>query len=83
MTIEQLSEKSKVSFAVISKLERNIGNPSLDTIQNLAAALGITTPALITMAEPLPVVVNYAKIHTIGDFTFQLTQINGLSISVG
>lgn len=83
LTIEQLAEKSKVSFAVISKLERNIGNPSLETVQNLASALGLTTPAFIAMAEPLRAVVTQSEEHTSGDFTFQLTQIDGLSISVG
>jgi transcriptional regulator with XRE-family HTH domain len=83
LTIEQLSEKSKVSFSVISKLERNIGNPSLETIQNLSAALGLTTPAFVAMAEPLRAVITQSKTHTSGDFTFQLTQMNGLSISVG
>ena len=39
MTQKQLSEKTGIYQAEISKIERGIGNPSLSTLQRLAAGL--------------------------------------------
>ena len=83
LTIEQLAEKSGVSFAVISKLERNMSNPSLDTLRNLASALNLTTSRLISLVEPVQAIVKQAKSHTTGDFIFELTELNGLVVSIG
>ncbi|MBF0279100.1 MAG: helix-turn-helix domain-containing protein [SAR324 cluster bacterium] len=83
MTIEQLAEKTGVSFAVISKLERNMSNPSLDTLRSLAAGLGLSTAQLISLVEPVQAVVKQSKSHTTGDFIFDLTELNGLVISIG
>jgi transcriptional regulator with XRE-family HTH domain len=51
LTIEALSRNSKVSSAVISKLERNQGSPELDTLFRLGKSLGLTATDLIAMAE--------------------------------
>ena len=51
LTLEDISAKSGVSFAVISKLERNIGNPGLDTLKQIAKALGISMSELVAMIE--------------------------------
>ena len=41
MTQKQLAEKSGINQADISKLERGSGNPSLRTLQRLAAGMGM------------------------------------------
>ena len=51
MTIDDLAKKSAISFAVISKLERNQTNPSLGTLQAIAGALDISSTELVSMAE--------------------------------
>lgn len=38
-TVEQLAERSGVSSGLVSQLERGIGNPSVGTLEKLAAAL--------------------------------------------
>ena len=50
-TIDDLAKKSGVSFAVISKLERNRTNPGLSTLQQIGNALGISATEIVTMAE--------------------------------
>ena len=40
LTQQQLSERTGISQADISKLERGSGNPSLKTLQRLAAGMG-------------------------------------------
>ena len=52
MTIEALAKKSGVSFALISKLERNRANPSLGTLEQLARAMSISATELVSLAEP-------------------------------
>lgn len=41
MTQKQLSERTGIYQADISKIERGIGNPSLSTLQRLAEGLGV------------------------------------------
>ena len=42
MTQKQLSEKTGINQADISRLERGNANPSLNTLQRLAAGMGMT-----------------------------------------
>jgi len=51
LTIEALAKMSGVSFAVISKLERNQTNPGLEIVKQLSSALHISASELIAMAE--------------------------------
>ncbi|MEQ9825436.1 MAG: helix-turn-helix domain-containing protein [Puniceicoccaceae bacterium] len=51
MTIGQVSERSGVSTAVISKLERNQSSAELETLFKLARVFGMTATDLIAMAE--------------------------------
>lgn len=50
LSVHALSEKAGVSFGLVSQLERGLGNPSLQSIQRLANALGI--PAGQLLDEP-------------------------------
>lgn len=51
MTLADLSEASKVSVAVISKLERNQTTAELDTLFRLARAFGLSATDLLAMTE--------------------------------
>jgi transcriptional regulator with XRE-family HTH domain len=48
---ERLALDAEVDRTVVSKIERCVGNPSLDTLLKLANRLDTTVSALI---EPLP-----------------------------
>ncbi len=47
MTIRELSEKSSVSTALLSQLERNIANPSLSVLCSLAATMNMPLSRLL------------------------------------
>lgn len=51
LTLAQLSEVSKVSIGVISKLERNQASAELDTLFRLARAFGLSATDLLAMTE--------------------------------
>ena len=46
MSIKEFSDRSGISTALISQLERGIGNPSLSVLQMIAKALGISLASL-------------------------------------
>lgn len=56
LTQEQLAEKAHVSFAVVSRTERQQATPSLESLENLAKALGVSLGVLVGQekAEALP-----------------------------
>jgi transcriptional regulator with XRE-family HTH domain len=47
-TIRDLAEKTGLSTAIISQLERNIGNPSLSVLTAIAGAIGMNVSELLT-----------------------------------
>ena len=51
LTIEQVSKRSGVSAAVISRLERNQSSAELETLFKIARVFGMTATDLIAMAE--------------------------------
>ena len=51
LTIYGLSEKCNVSYVALSKLERNLGNPELKTLDKIARALDMQTHNLLALAE--------------------------------
>ena len=51
LTAEQLAQKSGVTRATIAKIEGGDGNPTLDTIQALSSAFGLSSSELIRLAE--------------------------------
>jgi len=51
LTIYGLSERCGVSYVALSKLERNLGNPELKTLDRIARALSIETHNLLALAE--------------------------------
>ncbi len=51
LPVEALAERSGLSAGLISQLERGRGNPSLQTLSRLAAALGTSLVALLQSAQ--------------------------------
>lgn len=51
MTMEQVSEQSGVSVAVISKLERNQTSAELDTLYRIGRVFGMSAADLLSLAE--------------------------------
>ena len=53
----QLARSASIGLATLSGLERGTGNPTLDTLQNLSATLGIPVTELLDGATRQPVTV--------------------------
>jgi transcriptional regulator with XRE-family HTH domain len=71
MTLAQLSERSGVSVAVISKLERNQQTAELDTLYRLARTFGLSTTDLLALTEsPLAHRTDESKYRS-GSFRFR------------
>ena len=51
LTIQQVSDRSGISTAVISKLERNQSRAELDTLFKLARVFGMTATDLLSLSE--------------------------------
>lgn len=47
LSVQALAESAGVSFGLVSQLERGLGNPSLQSIQRLAGALGLPVGQLL------------------------------------
>ncbi len=71
MTLADLSEASKVSVAVISKLERNQQSAELDTIYRLARAFGLSATDLLALTESPLAHRTGEKAYRSGDFKFR------------
>ena len=48
LTQEQLGERASLSYKFVGEVERGIGNPTLDTLASLAAALGVEIVDLVS-----------------------------------
>jgi transcriptional regulator with XRE-family HTH domain len=53
LTLRDLSERTKVSNAYLSQLERGLHEPSLGVLTAIAAALGVPLDSLLTRAGML------------------------------
>lgn len=51
MTRRQLSERTGVSISFLSELTNGKANPSLKTMESIAAELGVPLPALLEMND--------------------------------
>jgi transcriptional regulator with XRE-family HTH domain len=53
LTQEGLAERSELHLTHVGGMERGVRNPSYSTLLRLAAGLGVSVGALITLAEEL------------------------------
>lgn len=51
LTLQDVTDRSGVSLAVISKLERNLNQAEIDTLFRLARVFGLTASELLNLAE--------------------------------
>lgn len=52
LTQEQLAERSGLSYKFIGEIERGTGNPTVETLGRLAAALDVDLSELLRAGEP-------------------------------
>ena len=71
MTIANLSERTGISPAVISKLERNQTVAELKTIFRLARAFGLTASELLALVESRTAQCKHETDRIVGDFHFR------------
>jgi quercetin dioxygenase-like cupin family protein len=82
LTIYGLSEKCGVSYVALSKLERNLGNPELKTLDKIARSLDIETHNLLALAEhERPRIVDATQ-HVDHGFDFNTASIGGVHVSL-
>ena len=51
LTIKEMAVKTGLSTALLSELERGIGNPTLSVLEILAGTMGISVSALLEQEE--------------------------------
>ena len=71
LTLADLSSRSGVSMAVISKLERNQQVPSLDTLYSIGRAFGMSATDMLALAESELAHRAAEKSHRSGQFKFR------------
>lgn len=71
LTIGDVAERSGVSAAVISKLERNQSSAELDTLFRLARVFGMNAADLLMLTESRTANKKDATCHASGGFTFE------------
>lgn len=78
MTLEDVSQKSGVSIAGLSKLERNQNMIELDTLYRLARVFGLSATDLLNLAESCSAHCKDAESYTSGPFDFQKISFKGI-----
>lgn len=79
MTLEAVSQRSGVSIAGLSKLERNQNMVELDTLYRLARVFGLSATDLLSLAESCAAQVKEAEVYQSGPFHFEKLTFKGLS----
>jgi transcriptional regulator with XRE-family HTH domain len=83
LTIRELAERSSVSQAVISKLERNQSRAELETLFRLARVFGINTTELLGLAEKQTAQTIVESHHRSDGFTFRQIEYGNLTCLLG
>ena len=78
MTLEAVSEKSGISIAGLSKLERNQNMIELDTLYSLARVFGLSATDLLNLAESCSAHCKNAESYTSGPFDFEKISFKGI-----
>lgn len=78
MTLEEVSGKSGISIAGLSKLERNQNMIELDTLYRLARVFSLSATDLLNLAESCSARMKKAKTYTSGPFQFEQVRFNGI-----
>ena len=78
MTLEDVSQKSGVSIAGLSKLERNQNMIELDTLYRLARVFSLSATDLLNLAESCSARSKHAESYTSGPFDFKKVSFKGI-----
>lgn len=78
MTLEDVSKKSGVSMAGLSKLERNQNMIELDTLYRLSRVFGLSATDLLQLAESCSAHLKNAEKYTSGPFDFERVSFKGI-----
>jgi transcriptional regulator with XRE-family HTH domain len=80
MTLEQLATESGLTRSYLSKIERGLSNPSIESALTIASALGVTVEKLFGQnAQHEAIEIVRAARGTAGDPTSYLSLVAGLS----
>jgi transcriptional regulator with XRE-family HTH domain len=81
LTLAALSNLSGVSYVALSKLERNQGNPEVQTLDRVAGALGISTHNLLALADHQePIIAQERTCKVLGAADAHLIEMNGTRV---
>jgi transcriptional regulator with XRE-family HTH domain len=83
MTIGDVSKRSGISPAVISKLERNQTRAELETLFRLSRVFGMTATDLLALSETRTAHRATASAHIGGDFVFKEIQYGNARLLFG
>ncbi|NBB78353.1 MAG: helix-turn-helix domain-containing protein [Verrucomicrobia bacterium] len=78
LTLEAVSQKSGVSIAGLSKLERNQNMIELDTLYRLARVFGLSATDLLNLAESCSATPKTAERYDSGPFKFEKFSFKGI-----
>jgi len=78
MTLEDVSRKSGISIAGLSKFERNQSMVELDTLYRLARVFGLSATDLLNLAESCSAHHKTAENYTSGPFRFEHISFKGI-----
>jgi transcriptional regulator with XRE-family HTH domain len=78
MTLDDVSKKSGVSIAGLSKLERNQNMIELDTLYRIARVFGLSATDLLNLAESCSAHCKTAEVYTSGPFDFEKISFKGI-----
>ncbi|MGB0744255.1 MAG: helix-turn-helix domain-containing protein [Opitutales bacterium] len=78
MTLEEVSGKSGISIAGLSKLERNQNMIELDTLYRLARVFGLSATDLLNLAESCSARLREAEFYKSGPFDFEKVSFKGI-----
>ncbi|MCB9833350.1 MAG: helix-turn-helix domain-containing protein [Planctomycetes bacterium] len=83
LTIEKFAKLCGLSYAPISRIETNLIKPNLETLDKIAAGLGITTYNLVAMAERREAELREGHPYRAGDFELLSFSFDGLNVAYG
>ncbi len=78
LTLEDVSSRSGLSIAVLSKLERNQSRAELETLYRLAKVFGLSASDLLSLAESSTATSTTARDYQSGPFDFSLVEFKGI-----
>lgn len=83
LTIAELSRRTGISSAVISKLERNQSAAELATLFGISRAFGVNTTDLLLLAESRTAHLKHETLHKSGAFRFREVAYSNVRALIG